>query len=64
MWHEGLTVAWLTQAYRLSSSFSNYQIDALITLALRTRPGTIHLYYSLEPVAMLLLRGKLPASLC
>lgn len=57
-------MAWLTQVYRLSSSFSNYQIDALITLALRTRPGTIHLYYSLEPVAMLLLRGKLLASLC
>ncbi|KAF7164509.1 hypothetical protein CNMCM6106_001027 [Aspergillus hiratsukae] len=47
----------------LNDTFSNDQINALITFALRTRPGTIHLYRSLEPVAMLLLSGKLPANL-
>jgi hypothetical protein len=55
MWHERLT-----QAYRFGSSFSNYQIEALITFDLRTRPGTIQLYHLLEPVAMSLLSGKLP----
>jgi hypothetical protein len=56
-------VARLTQAYRLSLSFTNAQIDALITFALRTRPGTIHLYRSLAPVALSLLSGELPANL-
>jgi hypothetical protein len=64
MWHEPLTMAQLTQAYRLSGSFSDIQINAFITFALRTRPGTIHLYCSLAPVAMSLLSGKLPANLC
>jgi hypothetical protein len=48
MWHEPLTVAQLTHAYRLNNTFFNDQIDALITFALRTRPGTIQLYYSLS----------------
>jgi hypothetical protein len=56
-------VARLTQAYRLSASFVDDQIDALITCALRTRPGTIQLYRSLGPVAKSLLSGKLPANL-
>jgi hypothetical protein len=63
MWHEPLTMAQLTQAYRLSGSFSDIQIDVFITFALRTRPGTIHLYHSLDSVALSLLRGKVPASL-
>ncbi|KAK9607397.1 hypothetical protein V6Z93_000944 [Aspergillus fumigatus] len=46
-----------------SSRFTDDQIDALITFALRTRPGTIHLYRSLAPVAKSLLSGELPASL-
>lgn len=53
----------LTQAYRLNNKFSNAQIDAFITFALRTRPGTIQLYHLLELVAMSLLSGKLPANL-
>ncbi|RHZ60742.1 uncharacterized protein CDV56_107659 [Aspergillus thermomutatus] len=46
-----------------SNSFTDDQIDALITFALRTRPGTIHLYRSLAPVAKSLLSGELPANL-
>lgn len=56
-------MARLTQAYRFSNRFTDDQIDALITFALRTRPGTIHLYRSLAPVAKSLLSGELPASL-
>ncbi|KAL3410495.1 serine proline rich protein [Aspergillus fumigatus] len=46
-----------------SNRFTDDQIDALITFALRTRPGTIHLYRSLAPVAKSLLSGELPANL-
>ncbi|GFF69668.1 conserved serine-proline rich protein [Aspergillus lentulus] len=46
-----------------SNRFTDDQIDVLITFALRTRPGTIHLYRSLAPVAKSLLSGELPANL-
>ncbi|KAF7588229.1 hypothetical protein BBP40_005980 [Aspergillus hancockii] len=55
--------AYCGPAYRLNNKFSNDQIDAFITFALRTRPDTIQLYYSLEPVAKSLLSGKVPAGL-
>lgn len=50
--------------YRFSNRFTDNQIDALITFALRTCLGTIHLYCSLVLVAKSLLSGELPANLC
>lgn len=49
---------------RLSSdSFKNGHIDAFITCAFRTRPGTVRLFESLGPVAMSLLCGNVPVNI-
>ncbi|KAL4891358.1 hypothetical protein BDV59DRAFT_194325 [Aspergillus ambiguus] len=41
-----------------SGSFKNGHIDAFITCVLRTRPGTVRFFESLEPVVMFLLYGN------
>ncbi|PKX88863.1 uncharacterized protein P174DRAFT_464610 [Aspergillus novofumigatus IBT 16806] len=57
-------VTCILNAYHDDPNKSKGKINALITFTLRTRPGTIHLYYSLAPVAMSLLSRKLLANLC
>lgn len=49
--------------YRRSNKFTDDQIDAFITCALRIRPGTIRLYESLKPMVVSLLYGTAPVDI-
>lgn len=50
-------VAQLTQLSRCNNSFTNDQINALATLALNTRPGTLRIFRALEPMVKFLIFG-------
>ncbi|KAF9883534.1 hypothetical protein FE257_003367 [Aspergillus nanangensis] len=55
--------AFTNPVYRRSNKFTDDQIDAFITCALRIRPGTIHLFESLKPMAVSLLYGTAPVDI-
>ncbi|KAI2825393.1 hypothetical protein CBS147321_1041 [Aspergillus niger] len=51
-------VAQLTQRFRCNDTFSNDQINALVTFALHTRPGTIRIFHALELAVKSLMFGE------
>ena len=60
MFIELFMLAPLTQIHRCSDKFTNDQIDAFITFVQYTRPGTVRLFQSLEPVAKSIMNGEVP----
>lgn len=53
----------LTQSRRMNGSNVNGGIEAIATCAKYTRPGTVRLLGSLEPVVISLMLGKIPSDL-